>query len=96
MKHRVIMSAAEAARTHACRRAFQRHGLAMALPDVVKIERKIWMGNATWLSDEPRMRSTYEVLYRRRKLRVIFDIHIAAIVTILPKIDMRPARRRAA
>lgn len=75
---------AQNCRRHLCRRAFQRFGLALAVPDIIEAEGRIWSGDADWLVDFHKMRSAYRVRLKDRSVIAIFDIRLEAIVTCLP------------
>lgn len=73
-----------ACRRHAAKRAFQRFGIALSLPDLERIEKLIWLGKAEWLADcDGRPRQVYRVRRFKRDLYVIFDIRLSCIVTFL-------------
>lgn len=98
----ISITAAEAARTHAAHRAWERHGLAIALPDLHAAEKRIWVGRAKWLEDQisrrGNLRQAFQTKLKGRLVVVVFDIHIEAIVTVLPnaaKVGMETKGRRA-
>lgn len=74
----------EAARVHCFRRAWERHGLALSVSDLVALERQIIAGAAVWIMDQKRLRSAYWVRRDDRRLIMIFDVHLWCGVTILP------------
>lgn len=81
------LSPAQRAHRHATRRAWQRFGLAVSEPELKVAEQRIWNGAAEWLADLKPMRQAYRVKLRHgdpKRVIVVFDIHIEAIVTCLP------------
>lgn len=72
------------ARNHAIRRLWQRFGIALATPELVDLERRIWAGRAKWQKACRGMRQAYRLVLRGRQLVAVFDIHLDCIVTIMP------------
>jgi len=94
------LSHADSARVHAMRRAWQRHGLAIAQADLTAAERRIAWGDATLICKCVRNRQAYRVKIKDSRLVVIFDLTLEAIVTVLPSESWirelkHPARRGA-
>lgn len=78
------LSHADAARVHAMRRAWQRHGLAIARADLMSAERRIGGGDATLICACVDQRQAWRVKIKGTTLVVIFDHALNVIVTVLP------------
>lgn len=77
------------ARWHAIRRAWQRFGVALGMPDIVALEEQIWHGRARWVADlgglRPglHLRQAYRVRLRGVERLAVFDVRLGCIVTFL-------------
>jgi hypothetical protein len=83
------MNHVDAARWHTSKRLWQRFGLAMGIPELKKLEAEIVAGRAQWLADQRKnMRSVYKLRVHRddrtREIVAVFDVHLWAVVTVLP------------
>lgn len=83
------MSHAAAARHHACRRLWQRFGLAFSPAELKALENEIVAGRGQWIADQPeKTRTIYRLLIRRperdRDIFAVFDVRLWAICTVLP------------
>lgn len=90
------MTDQERAHRHAQRRAWRRFGLAVGEPELREAEQDIWAGRAEWIADLKPMRQAYWVALKGRRVVAVFDIHIEAIVTVLPNVAMLRLRGRNA
>lgn len=73
------------ARTHACKRIWQRFHVAMNLAELGRLEDLIRQGGARaeWILDLEGPRQAYALAIGRRRAVVIFDIRLDAIATAL-------------
>jgi len=72
-----------ACRRHAIRRAWERCGLALAMPDVKTIEGIIDAGRAVLIRSGETNRPVFKVPYRKLQLFVCYDLTLKSAVTFL-------------
>lgn len=71
------------ARTHACRRVWERFHRVVTPTDLGRLEQSIRDGNADWLADLDGPRQAYVLNLGGRRVVFVFDIRLDAIVTAL-------------
>ena len=75
----------ESARLHCIRRVFERHGIALGVPDLIAIEERIRRCEAKFIRDDETNRKLFRVPFKGHVLFVIFDFNLNCLVTALQK-----------
>jgi len=80
------LSIQDSMRTHAIKRALQRHKEILSMLDIKNMENMIWEGDARWIADLVDLRSYYFIKYKNKVWKTIFDLKYDCIVTFLEHI----------
>lgn len=74
----------EAAMLHARKRAWQRCGLALGLPELERLAEKARRGKGTRTRDAGLNRAVWELRWNGRTIVVVYDSALDCVVTVLP------------